>query len=224
MTNLTRDLGSLYSEANQQPIARTTATCSNPVLSHHSFNSSPFQHGPQRFANSIACSGKWCRWRRLGFRYLNPPFRLPQHILTVLTLGVIAGLSLVGCPAAIGLSGSSAAAWAGLYNHGIAIMPKVAITVALSHLYSAYATENRRNNRTWYLAAALLAVSIIPYTLLTMRPTNDKLLSAAAGISKYGADEITHLINRWAALNLGRSLLPLASAVVGFESFRRDWF
>jgi hypothetical protein len=100
-------------------------------------------------------------------------------------------------------------------------MPKAAGLVAASFLGAAYASNAESNQKQrWkgYVTAAVLAVAIVPYTLLLMKPTNDLLHSAAAGTGN-GSVDVSSLIDKWAALNLGRSLLPLSSAVVGMLTF-----
>ncbi|KAF3359654.1 Indoleacetamide hydrolase [Verticillium dahliae VDG1] len=102
------------------------------------------------------------------------------------TSGAIAGLSIIGCPAALDFPHHlSAGVWRGLYEHGFAAMPKFAATTAAVYL-----------------------------------ETNRALLLAAGDTSPQQATErIVELIGTWKALNLGRSLLALAGAVVGALSF-----
>lgn len=110
-------------------------------------------------------------------------------------------------------------------------MPKIAGLVAASFLFAAYSSSGvdeagggggnnttTTRQRTGYVVSAVLAVAIVPYTLLTMRGTNNLLLLAAEGSVQAGVD-VAGLVERWAALNLGRSCLPLASAVVGMLSY-----
>jgi hypothetical protein len=84
------------------------------------------------------------------------------------------------------------------------------------------------------LAATLLLPSIVPFTLLVLGPTNDKLMAkkdelATASLSNKNVEafaaegETVHeLMDKWATLNLARALLvgvgalcTVASAVVG---------
>lgn len=128
----------------------------------------------------------------------------------------------MGIPAAKSVPSSTAQIWAQLFNRGIAIMPKFAGLVAAAYLYAAY-DERRRvtTSSTWkgYIGAAVLAVSIVPYTLAFMNPTNTRLHSVAAGASELGAAEVHGLVDKWRSLNLGRAMLPLASAVTGLATF-----
>jgi hypothetical protein len=61
-----------------------------------------------------------------------------------------------------------------------------------------------------WLAGALLIVSVIPFTLIVILPTNDKLL--APGRDK-GSDETRRLLESWGRLHAVRSLLSLAAAL-----------
>jgi hypothetical protein len=104
-------------------------------------------------------------------------------------------------------------------------MPPSAGVVAASYGFAAYLVSGEDNeaskSRRGYIAAAVLAISIVPYTFLTMQPTIKVLQAVAAGTREAKAAEVTELVNRWAALNLGRSLLPLLSAVVGLFTLVR---
>jgi len=78
-----------------------------------------------------------------------------------------------------------------------------------------------------YTLAALLAPSIVAFTIIVMKPTNDKLLALAASNAKItGASieghvssqkvESAHaLIDKWSTLNLVRGILMTASSILG---------
>ncbi|KAH7153149.1 hypothetical protein EDB81DRAFT_790675 [Dactylonectria macrodidyma] len=129
--------------------------------------------------------------------------------------GVIASMSLAGVPAAL-VASSPATIWAEIFARGVALMPKVAVTTAGAFLYAAYDTRRRGGNWLGFVAGGVLTVSIVPYTLAFMVGTNDLLHGAARGVSALGEHEVRKLVGRWGVLNLGRSLLPLAGAGVGF--------
>jgi hypothetical protein len=139
---------------------------------------------------------------------------------------MIASLSIIGCPTALVHAPQTAATvWAGLYNNGVAVMPPTAGLVAASYGLSTYLVSGDDSDasaaRRGYIAAAVLAISIVPYTILTMRPTNEVLQAVAAGTREAEATEVAVLVNRWAALNIGRSLLPLLSGAVGLFTLVR---
>lgn len=75
-----------------------------------------------------------------------------------------------------------------------------------------------RNGRLFWVAAAL-TVGIVPYTLILMKSTNDKLHRFAKKaekeeLSTYEIGESEQLLKRWGTLNAVRSLLPLTGAIL----------
>ena len=78
-----------------------------------------------------------------------------------------------------------------------------------------------------YIAAAALAAVSIPYSLLTLEPINKKLEEKAsslakASISDAGAEAgvtreetVHYLVDQWATMNLGRSIITGIAAVCG---------
>jgi len=79
---------------------------------------------------------------------------------------------------------------------------------------------------TGYLAAGFCALGILPYTLLVIKPTNDKLLRKADDTKALGkADEVVEiglggetahaLVDWWGVLNLGRAAIGAVGALVG---------
>ncbi|KAI5458080.1 hypothetical protein BGZ63DRAFT_363440 [Mariannaea sp. PMI_226] len=137
--------------------------------------------------------------------------------------GSIASISLIGVPGAL-LAPSSAAAtiWAEFFARGIALMPKIAATAAVSYLYAAYDARSRGDSWKGFVAGAVLTISIVPYTQIFMSGTNALLHAAANGTSSAGVDEVRSLIGKWASLNLGRSLLPLAGAGLGLVALLQN--
>lgn len=77
--------------------------------------------------------------------------------------------------------------------------------------------------RQLYLAAAVLVVSIMPFTLIALAPTNSKLIKIAEVEEKGEEAEESHpgniaaskgestsdLVRKWAALNAVRGIPPL---------------
>ena len=61
-----------------------------------------------------------------------------------------------------------------------------------------------------WLAGALLIFAVIPFTLIVILPTNNKLLEP--GRDK-GSDETRRLLDTWGRLHAVRSLLSLAATV-----------
>ena len=102
-----------------------------------------------------------------------------------------------------------------MFIRGMAIMPKVAITVGLSYAYAAYEARDRGGYWKGFLSAAGLVVAIIPFTLLFMNSTNAALIHSARGASTLTVAQESELVSKWGLLNLIRSFLPLTGAVTG---------
>lgn len=62
-----------------------------------------------------------------------------------------------------------------------------------------------------WLLGALLIVSVIPFTLFVILPTNNKLLEPGRDDS---SDETRRLLDAWARLHAVRSVLSLAATLV----------
>ncbi|KAH8698788.1 hypothetical protein BGW36DRAFT_448809 [Talaromyces proteolyticus] len=116
--------------------------------------------------------------------------------------------------------------WNSIYDTGKAQNPPIAILITSSFLYLAWATRSggpffrqaRSSCARFYFAAALLTLSIVPFTLILMNSTNTALrkLAASSEESSRNADvQSASLLERWVTLNGIRGLLPLAGSVVG---------
>jgi hypothetical protein len=97
-------------------------------------------------------------------------------------------------------------------------MPKFAVTTTAAYLYAAYTAQNQGRSWKGLAAGAALTVSIVPFTILFMKSTNELLVKAAAGTLEASQEDVAKLIGRWGVLNLVRSLLPLAGAAAGFST------
>jgi hypothetical protein len=83
------------------------------------------------------------------------------------------------------------------------------------------------NTKAWgYLVSGLLSVGIVPYTLVVVMPTNNKLFKKADETKTLGkgdevvevglGEETAHkLVDWWGVLNLGRGVMLAASGVLG---------
>jgi hypothetical protein len=89
-----------------------------------------------------------------------------------------------------------------------------------------------------YILAAVLVLSIVPFTVVFMMPTNQRLLARAAQaddeavtLAEKGREttvttgapakaeddaEVRGLLAKWSRMNVARACLPLAAAAVGF--------
>ncbi|KAJ5635255.1 uncharacterized protein N7484_008568 [Penicillium longicatenatum] len=141
--------------------------------------------------------------------------------------GNIAALSTIATPALVQSQTDDhkspsllAKQWKALFDIGKRKNPPIAAAAATSLAYLAWSV--RRGSPLYkattysrsglYIAAAVLTVGIVPYTLILMDGTNHALLKKAQSTSD--ADkEVSALVERWNSLNLGRSIFPLAGAL-----------
>ncbi|KAF9064441.1 hypothetical protein BDP27DRAFT_1450755 [Rhodocollybia butyracea] len=141
--------------------------------------------------------------------------------------GAIMGVTFLGVSALLEPSlPATTAAHAPIFWHQIClrgtIMPVIAVCTALTSFYAAYSIPNPATfqvigaTRNLLAVAGLLTVSIVPYTLIIMKPTYDALYARARVIedrNKKGMeildDGTNELIGKWNALNLRRGVLPL---------------
>ena len=122
--------------------------------------------------------------------------------------------------------------WRTMYLRGKSLAPPVAIVSSASFsylaikLYNAPLSVNHPRGEL-YTLAAVMTVSILPYTLLVMKNVNAKLLAKAEEMESLDAkDKVTEvglpqgetakeLLDWWGVLNLGRAVFPLLGAVLG---------
>lgn len=111
--------------------------------------------------------------------------------------------------------------WRHLYRLGHSSAPPIAIGTFALYTYSAL--TSRAEGRPWQLiaAAGVATLSIIPFTLVAMMPTNHALegleVKGAAG-KQVDLEEARGLAKRWTWLHLVRSMFPLAGALIGVAS------
>ncbi|KAH9926951.1 uncharacterized protein B0H18DRAFT_1004682 [Fomitopsis serialis] len=139
--------------------------------------------------------------------------------------GFMSSSSLVSIPP-LSLAPPALAArqFATLYRTGARIAPATAVLAALAHLYLAYQSAAASPREGYaYLAAGVLTLSVVPYTLVSMMPTNKALLAVAEseGVGKDAAGDsadearVVSLLWKWRGLNLVRSFGPAAGFLVG---------
>lgn len=62
-----------------------------------------------------------------------------------------------------------------------------------------------------WLIGAVVIFSVVPFTLIAIRPTNNRLLDSSLD---RGSEEARGLLQRWGRLHAVRSLLSLAAALI----------
>lgn len=133
--------------------------------------------------------------------------------------------------------------WLDLYDRGKVTFPGIAVTASIAHGYIAWALRHTPGpgllGRSWsryYLAAIAITMGIVPYTVVVMAKTNNALKAHATRDDTSAAEgtkgmvvseqekaqrakqdgEVPGLLQKWAALNLTRAVLPLVGAALGF--------
>ncbi|KAL1858710.1 hypothetical protein Plec18167_003413 [Paecilomyces lecythidis] len=131
--------------------------------------------------------------------------------------------------------------WLDVYNKGKIMFPSLALTSALAYSYLAYTlrhTASAGKVARLYLIAAATTMTIVPFTIGVMLPVNKRLEAHATrddATEKEGKEgmatsaeeeakrtredrEVPALLETWTYMNAGRSLFPLAGAVVGITA------
>ncbi|KIX94734.1 uncharacterized protein Z520_09424 [Fonsecaea multimorphosa CBS 102226] len=156
-----------------------------------------------------------------------------NSMLTGVGKGNIAALSLLATP---GLRRSNAndgvpssiisKQWRYIYDSGKSQNPPIAAITAAAYLYlawSAHRVAPLGQLPLCYGSAAMLTLGIVPFTLIAMSSTNNKLIQHSNAVPKSPStplqqpsdEEVDSLIAQWTTLNLIRSLLPLAGSILG---------
>jgi uncharacterized membrane protein len=134
------------------------------------------------------------------------------QFLAVLSAGLFAGAALyinvAEHPARMSLETDIAAQqWAPSYKRATWLQAPLAIISLLCG-----ASVWLGSGESGWLIAALLVGGVVPFTLVVIKPTNEKLL-AAAGRGRANADT-RELLVRWGRLHAIRSALSLAGTAI----------
>jgi hypothetical protein len=135
-------------------------------------------------------------------------------LCTTLFAGAALYVSLVEHPARMACGTELAATeWASSYRRGARMQAPLALIGTLAALVSWRRTEN-----ILWLVGALLIVSVIPFTLLVIKPTNNLLLGPARDHTSL---ETRALLQKWGQLHAVRTILGLlASAILLIAALR----
>jgi hypothetical protein len=96
--------------------------------------------------------------------------------------------------------------WQPAYKRGAIMQASLAAVGSLAAFSAGYLSGDWR----WWLSGAVLLANW-PYTLLVIKPVNDRLLQT----SPESADEATRtLLHRWSNLHATRTLLGIAAALL----------
>jgi hypothetical protein len=133
---------------------------------------------------------------------------LPEIIAT-LAAGLFAGaaiyIDLAEQPARKQIDTATALKeWRPSYKRAAVVQPTLAAVGSLSAI-----TAWSMGGSAWWLVGGLLLAAVIPYTLIIVFPTNNKLLDPAIGDKN--PDLARRLLIRWGRLHTVRSIMSLAA-------------
>jgi hypothetical protein len=132
-------------------------------------------------------------------------------LVAVLACGLFAGaaiyITLVEHPARLSCSTEVAAKqWAPSYERATVMQASLAIVAALAGAARWIETHD------WlWLSGALAILAVVPFTLLIIYPTNQKLLQPGRDL---GSAETRRLLESWGRLHAVRSLLGLVAVLL----------
>jgi hypothetical protein len=137
-------------------------------------------------------------------------YELARWVATSAT-GVFAGaalyISLVEHPARLECGGVVAATqWAPSYKRATVIQASLAVVGSIASMAAAFLG----GGGSW-LVAGILLLGVVPFTLLVIYPTNERLLDPA--LDKASPETLV-LLTRWGRLHLVRTILSLAAFLI----------
>ncbi|KAI4611624.1 uncharacterized protein J4E87_010474 [Alternaria ethzedia] len=145
---------------------------------------------------------------------------------SVFLVGSNVSLSVVGIPAAMQAPAPLAVKqWYTIFTRGGAIARPLAAISALATGYLAYHQDRTSTPFRLNALATLLLPSIVPFTILVLGPTNNKLMAKKDELANASlrdkhveqfakeGETVKELMDKWASLNLARALLVGVGAV-----------
>lgn len=128
-------------------------------------------------------------------------------LFCTLFTGAALYINLVEHPARLSCGTEAAARqWAPSYRLATIMQATLAISAALAGVV----TWLHGEGIAW-LWGALLIFAVVPFTLVVIRPTNERLLTPGRNLA---STETLHLLERWGRLHAIRSALGLAASMV----------
>ncbi len=145
---------------------------------------------------------------------------LDRLLRLITSKGAIAALSLITVPALLTntTNASLLTCWRQTLQSGVKVCPSFAVAATIAHVLNAYINHNSTSGRAMYSAAAAAStIAIVPFTKIFMGLTNKELFErekAAFGTATDVELSSLELVKKWGRLNLTRSFLPAAGALV----------
>jgi hypothetical protein len=131
--------------------------------------------------------------------------------------------------------------WSLLYHYGSRTIPALAVLACLCYGYISYqlyhpsalpaslanlSSETLNYKAKLYATAAVLVISLMPFTLAMIMPTNKKLqgktkdykgLKVTEEVTEVGVakeESVKQLVDKWGLLNAFRGLFPLGATIL----------
>lgn len=138
---------------------------------------------------------------------MNQALQMIAAFAAMLFAGAALYVNVVEHPARMVLETRSAVQqWAPSYKRATLIQAPLALVSLLSGVMAWLLGAS-----IWWLAAALLIGSVVPYTLLVVMPINHKILESDRDLSSV---ETRELLQKWARLHGVRTTLSLVASVI----------
>ncbi|MGH2543834.1 MAG: DUF1772 domain-containing protein, partial [Ardenticatenaceae bacterium] len=128
-------------------------------------------------------------------------------LLCALFTGAAIYINLVEHPARLSCGTEAAARqWAPSYQRATIMQATLAVAAAVTGVVTWFHGEG-----VAWLWGGLLILAVVPFTLLIIHPTNDRLLAPGRDLA---SAETRELLERWGRLHAVRSALGLAASLV----------
>ena len=139
---------------------------------------------------------------------MTPPF---LELLAVLACTLFTGAAIyitaVEHPARLSCGTEIAATqWKPSYRRATVMQASLAIAAALFGM-----VRGVQGGKPLWFGAAILIVAVVPFTLIAIRPTNNRLLDPHRDPQ---SDETLKLLKSWGHLHLVRSVLGIAASIL----------
>ena len=109
-----------------------------------------------------------------------------------------------------------------MFSLGKAAVPPLALVAGACHLLNAYGTHTQPQS-VRFIGAGILSLSVLPWTLVALGPTNLELMSReekteSPGLESQKTVGTKELVSKWSNLSAVRGWLLLAGTILGFDA------
>lgn len=145
--------------------------------------------------------------------------------------GAMLSLSLIAVPVLLDTTTQAPQLlhqWVRMYHYGHQVLPTMAVGASLLYAHTAigarkeHQSKNHKSQWRVLALAAVVTVSMVPFTWLVMVPTNNELfrlqLASNTDVNTITFEATKDLVVSWSRMHLTRSLMPLVGAVLGIAA------